>query len=87
MRFAFNDRSNPDDDLLGIQIVKVHIQKNLCQNCCLEVDSVFEIFNGIKGSQSDEMSNVAAGCLLSVVRQRYVDNGNVDMCFCLCGAA
>lgn len=48
---------------------------------------MFEIFNGIKGSQSDEMSNVAAGCLLSVVRQRYVDNGNVDMCFCLCGAA
>ena len=23
LRFAFNDRSNPDDDSLGIQIVKV----------------------------------------------------------------
>lgn len=25
LRFAFNDRSNPDDDSLGIQIVKVMI--------------------------------------------------------------
>lgn len=25
MRFAFNERSNPDDDSLGIQIVKVMI--------------------------------------------------------------
>lgn len=25
LRFAFNDRSNPDDDSLGIQIVKVEV--------------------------------------------------------------
>lgn len=69
MKFAFNDRSNPDDDLLGIQIVKVHTvySLNTCQNCCLEVVSV--LLNGIKQSQSDEMLNDAAGCLLSVVHQ------------------
>lgn len=34
MRFAFNDRSNPDDDSLGIQIVKVWIiyEGFICKN-------------------------------------------------------
>lgn len=29
LRFAFNERSNPDDDSLGIQIVKVGPRKPL----------------------------------------------------------
>ncbi|KAA0720762.1 TBC1 domain family member 30 [Triplophysa tibetana] len=33
MRFAFNDRSNPDDDLLGIQIVK-DLHRTGCSSYC-----------------------------------------------------
>lgn len=33
LRFAFNERSNPDDDSLGIQIVKVTVPRHDIAEC------------------------------------------------------
>ncbi|XP_027516234.1 TBC1 domain family member 30 isoform X5 [Corapipo altera] len=34
MRFTFNERSNPDDDSMGIQIVKVDLHRTGCSSYC-----------------------------------------------------